>query len=40
MNMDLINCEKFMSNTKLFPEEFYPTFPYSIVIWTTLTGYI
>ena len=46
MNMDEIkkliniNCEKFVSNTKLFAEEFYPTLSDSIAVWTTLTSYI
>ena len=35
-----INCEKFVSNTKLFAEEFYPTLSDSIAVWTTLTSYI
>ena len=46
MNMDEIkkliniNCEKFVSNTKLFAEELYPTLTDSITVWTTLTSYI
>ena len=46
MNMDEIkkliniNCVKFVNNTKLFAEEFYPTLSDSIAVWTTLTSYI
>jgi hypothetical protein len=46
MNMDEIkkliniNCVKFVNNTKLFAEEFYPTLTDSISVWTTLTSYI
>ena len=46
MNMDEIkkliniNCVKFVENTKLFAEEFYPTLTDSISVWSTLTSYI